>query len=211
MKSNNRPWNQFGRKVEQFSQLAQGVVAQGMAEFGPFEDKIKQLKAQLEDFVIGQIDRALDHRAKKLKIKLKKLPHFEGELPRYESLLSSGFDVRLQKSEALTLEAGERALVPTGLSFEIPAGFELQARPRSGLSIKKGLSLLNTPGTIDADYRGEVQIILVNLGQETIVLNPQERIAQLVLCPIYQAEFEVVSELSSTVRADGGFGHTGTN
>ena len=211
MKSNGRPWNQFGQKVERISQMAQGMVAQGIVEFGPLEDRIKNLKTQLEDFITKQIDRAIEHRLKKVKVSIKKWPHFVGELPKYESLWSSGFDVRLQKTEAMTLEVGERVLVPTGLSFEIPSGFEIQARPRSGLAIKKGLSLVNTPGTIDADYRGEVQIILINLGQEPIVLNPQERIAQLVLCPIFQAEFVEVNELSPTDRGEGGFGHTGTN
>ena len=100
-------------------------------------------------------------------------------------------------------------MVPTGLSFEIPLGFEIQCRPRSGLAAKAGLTVLNTPGTIDADYRGEVKVILVNLGHEAIEVKDQERIAQLVLCPVYQAQFELASELSSTERGAGGFGSTG--
>ncbi len=144
-----------------------------------------------------------------MKLRLRRLPNFKGELPAYQSKGASGFDVRACLEAPLVLQPGQRTLIPTGLSFEIPEGFELQARPRSGLAAKQGLSLLNTPGTIDADYRGEVKIILVNLGQETVTIQDQERIAQLVLCPIFQAQFEVVDELSSTLRGEGGFGSTG--
>ena len=100
-------------------------------------------------------------------------------------------------------------LISTGLSFEIPIGYELQARPRSGLAIKHGVSLVNTPGTIDADFRGEVKIILINLGQEAITICDQDRIAQLVLCPVVQAQFIEATELTSTDRGAGGFGSTG--
>ena len=109
------------------------------------------------------------------------------------------------------LAPGERTLIPTGLSFEIPLGYEIQARPRSGLAIKKGLTLLNTPGTIDADYRGEVKIIVANLGQEHIEIADQDRIAQLVVAPVLQAHFELVTELSETARGAGGFGSTGVS
>ncbi|RME17862.1 MAG: dUTP diphosphatase [Bdellovibrio sp.] len=143
------------------------------------------------------------------KVKVKKLSHFKGELPAYQSPLASGFDLRAQLEKPVTLEAGQRALIPTGLCFEIPEGYEIQVRPRSGLAIKKGLSLVNTPGTIDADYRGEVKVIVINLGQEPMIIEDQERIAQAVLCPIVQADFEVVDELSSTSRGAGGFGSTG--
>ncbi len=146
---------------------------------------------------------------KKINLKIKKLENFKGELPKYHTPGSSGFDVRAQLDELLILQPMQRALVPTGLSFEIPLGYEIQARPRSGLAAKAGLSLLNTPGTIDADYRGEVKIILVNLGQETITLHDQERIAQLVICPVVLGEFEWVEELSSSERGAGGFGSTG--
>lgn len=145
----------------------------------------------------------------KVKVKIKKLEHFVGELPGYESGAASGFDVRAQISEALRLQPGSRVLVPTGLSFEIPEGYEIQARPRSGWAIKKGITLLNTPGTIDADYRGEVKIILANLGEEVVEIEPHDRIAQLVLCPVVQASFEEVESLSSTARGAGGFGSTG--
>lgn len=142
-------------------------------------------------------------------VKVKKLAHFRGELPAYQTSLASGFDVRAQLEKSMILAPGERALIPTGLSFEIPPGFEIQARPRSGWAIKQGISLLNTPGTIDADYRGEVKIIVVNLGQEPVEVNDQDRIAQLVLCPVVQAQFELVEDLGSSERGAGGFGSTG--
>lgn len=144
-----------------------------------------------------------------MNVKIKKWPHFKGELPAYQSEGASGFDVRAQLDKPLTLKPMERVLVATGLSFEIPIGFEIQARPRSGLAAKQGISVLNTPGTIDADYRGEVKVILVNFGQEPVIINDQDRCAQLVICPIVQAKFELVSELSDTVRGHGGFGSTG--
>ena len=142
-------------------------------------------------------------------VKIKRLANFHGELPAYQTALASGFDVRAQLTSPLTLKFGERAMVPTGLSFEIPPGFEIQARPRSGFAAKQGVTVLNTPGTIDADYRGEVKIILINLGQETVEIKDQERIAQLVLAPVVQAAFELVEELTDTQRGAGGFGSTG--
>lgn len=144
-----------------------------------------------------------------LDVKVKRLPHFKGELPAYQSLSASGFDVRAQLEQPVTIKPGERALISTGLCFEIPAGFEIQARPRSGWAIKNGIGLVNSPGTIDADYRGEVKIILINLGQEPVTIQDQDRCAQLVLAPIYQARFQVVDELGDTARGNGGFGSTG--
>jgi len=146
---------------------------------------------------------------KSIPLKIKTWPHYRGELPKYQSGLASGFDVRAQLEGPVTLRPGERLLIPTGLSFEIPPGFEIQARPRSGWAIKEGVSLVNTPGTIDADYRGEVKIILINLGQKDVVIQDQDRIAQLVLCPVVQAELELVNDLSDTQRGLGGFGSTG--
>lgn len=145
----------------------------------------------------------------RVKIKVLKRENFKGELPKYETQWASGFDVRAQLEQSIVLKPGERALIPTGLSFEIPLGFEIQARPRSGLAIKKGISLVNTPGTIDADYRGEVKIIIINHGQEPFEIVDQERIAQLVICPVWQADFELVQQLSDTNRGEGGFGSTG--
>ncbi|MFN7453331.1 MAG: dUTP diphosphatase [Pseudobdellovibrionaceae bacterium] len=147
----------------------------------------------------------------KVPVKVKKLSHFKGDLPQYQSELASGFDVRAQLDQPLTLKKGERALIPTALSFEIPAGYEIQARPRSGLAIKHGISLVNTPGTIDADYRGEVKIILINLGQEDFLIQDQDRVAQLVIAPVFQADFQLVEELGETHRGAGGFGSTGKN
>lgn len=145
----------------------------------------------------------------KLPVKIKKWSHFKGELPAYQSAGASGFDVRAQLSEPVSLKPGERSLIPTGLSFEIPFGYEIQARPRSGLAAKQGITLMNTPGTIDADYRGEVKIIIANLGLEPVVINDQDRCAQLVIAPVFQAHFELVDDLSDTVRGAGGFGSTG--
>lgn len=146
----------------------------------------------------------------KLNVKIKKWQHYKGDLPQYQSAGASGFDVRAQLGgEKIILKKGERAMVPTGLSFEIPFGFEIQARPRSGWAAKQGLTVLNTPGTIDADYRGEVKIILVNLGQEDVLIQDQDRCAQLVLAPVLQAQFELVSDLSDSERGAGGFGSTG--
>ena len=144
-----------------------------------------------------------------VQMKIKKWPHFKGEFPAYQSKGASGFDVRAQISEPITVKPGERVLVPTGLSLEVPVGYEIQARPRSGWALKQGMTLLNTPGTIDADYRGEVKIILVNLGQEPVVIQDQERIAQLVVAPIFQVEMLLTEDLTSTERGAGGFGSTG--
>lgn len=145
----------------------------------------------------------------KVKVKIKKLENFKGDLPQYQSTLASGFDVRAQLPNKMILKPHERAMIPTGLSFEIPAGFEIQSRPRSGWAAKQGMSVLNTPGTIDADYRGEVKIIVVNLGQEPVEINDQDRVAQLVIAPVWQADFEVTETLSNTERGVGGFGSTG--
>ncbi|RYZ85028.1 MAG: dUTP diphosphatase, partial [Proteobacteria bacterium] len=111
-----------------------------------------------------------------LPLRIKTLPHFKGALPKYESPGASGFDVRAQLTNPLILKPGERAMVATGLSFECPLGYEIQARPRSGFAAKQGLTVLNTPGTIDADYRGEVKVIVINLGQENILIQDQERV-----------------------------------
>lgn len=146
----------------------------------------------------------------KTKLKAQRLPHYQGADPAYQSPGASGFDVRAQLVEPIVLAPGERALIPTGLAFAIPEGFEIQARPRSGLAAKFGISLVNTPGTIDSDYRGEVKIILINHGKETFTIQNQERIAQLVLCPVVQADFNWLESLDETNRGAGGFGSTGT-
>ena len=130
-------------------------------------------------------------------------------LPQYSTPLSAGMDVRADNDEPIVLEPLQRALVPTGLYLEIPAGYEVQVRPRSGLAAKKGLTVLNSPGTIDADYRGEVKVILVNLSSEAFTVTKGERIAQLVLSRHEVIEWEEVEELSESLRAEGGFGSTG--
>jgi dUTP pyrophosphatase len=130
-------------------------------------------------------------------------------LPEYATDAAAGMDVRACLSEPVTLEPLQRALIPTGLRMALPKGYECQVRPRSGLALKHGITVLNSPGTIDADYRGEVGIILVNLSQQPFVINPGERIAQLVVAQHSRVEWLPVETLDETERGDGGFGHTG--
>lgn len=130
-------------------------------------------------------------------------------LPAYETIASAGLDVRANLEESIELKPLERVLVKTGLFLEIPVGYECQVRPRSGIALKKGISVLNSPGTIDADYRGEVGVILVNLSSEPFVIEDGERIAQLVFAKVEQASWEEVEELTTTDRGAGGFGSTG--
>ena len=140
------------------------------------------------------------------------LPHFSGlSLPAYETPLSAGMDVRAAVAEdgPVTLAPGARALIPTGLAIALPAGWEAQIRPRSGLALKHGLTCLNTPGTIDADYRGEIKVLLINLGTEDFTVRRGERIAQMVLAPVTQGAWEMVDALPETARGAGGFGSTG--
>lgn len=132
------------------------------------------------------------------------------ELPNYETIASAGLDLRANLSEARVLKPLERSIVGTGLFIELPIGFEAQVRPRSGLAAKKGITVLNAPGTIDADYRGEIGVILVNLSNEEFTINNGERIAQLVIAKHERAEWVIVEELSETSRGEGGFGSTGT-
>ncbi len=136
-------------------------------------------------------------------------------LPLYETDGAAGADIRANfrsdHAEGRTLSPGERALVPTGLAVAIPQGFEMQIRPRSGLALKQGISLVNSPGTIDSDYRGPLGIILINHGQDAVHISHGDRIAQIVIVPISQARFSVVDELDETERGHGGFGSTGTN
>lgn len=146
-------------------------------------------------------------------VKVKKLENFDHQLPlpTYETRWAAGADLRasLGVGEKMIIKPGQRVLVPTGLSFEIEAGFEVQIRPRSGLSLKTNLLVVNSPGTIDADYRGEVKIILGNFGQEDEVIEHGDRVAQMVLAPVIQAKFEIVDTLTDTARGAGGFGSTG--
>jgi dUTP pyrophosphatase len=143
-------------------------------------------------------------------MKIRIVNHSTHPLPAYETVASAGMDLRAFLDADIVLKPLERILVPTGLFVEIPMGFEAQIRPRSGLAIKKGITLLNTPGTIDSDYRGEIKVILINLSTEEFVIRNGERIAQMVIAAHEKAEWTEVDELAETQRGAGGFGHTGT-
>jgi dUTP pyrophosphatase len=130
-------------------------------------------------------------------------------LPAYATSGSSGMDVRANINESLVLQPLQRSLVPTGLFIELPEGYEAQMRPRSGLALKQGITCLNSPGTIDADYRGELKVILINLSNEEQIINNGDRIAQLVFAQVEKAELNLVQQLNTTDRGEGGFGHTG--
>lgn len=146
-----------------------------------------------------------------VRLELKRLPHgADLAAPAYQSDLAAGLDLRAAVEVPMVLDPGQRALVPTGFAMAIPAGFEGQVRPRSGLAAKHGVTVLNTPGTIDADYRGEVKVILVNLGEAPFEIERGARIAQLVIAPVHQAQIVEVGELSETERGAGGFGSTGS-
>ena len=132
-------------------------------------------------------------------------------LPVYQSPLAAGLDLHADIAEPVSLRTGERRLIPTGLAFEIPPGFEAQVRPRSGLALRDGVTLLNSPGTIDADYRGEVSVLLVNLGASEVTIRRGDRIAQLVVAPVSRVTLKEVDTLSETTRGTGGFGHTGSS
>lgn len=145
-----------------------------------------------------------------MKIAIKILPHGQGlDLPSYATIGSAGADLRAAVGTPLVIQPGERALVPTGIAMALPTNHEGQVRPRSGLAVKFGLTVLNAPGTIDADYRGEIMVPLINLGGEEFVVEHGLRIAQLVVAPFHQADFHVVDDLDDTARGDGGFGSTG--
>ncbi len=145
-----------------------------------------------------------------MKIKVVKLPHAKDlPLPFYATAHAVGMDLLSAVEEELLLKPMQRAFIPTGIAVEIPEGFELQIRPRSGLALKHGITVLNTPGTVDPDYRGEIKVILINLGEKDFVIRRGDRIAQAVLCPVVRFEWELVEELSPTQRGEGGFGSTG--
>ena len=144
-------------------------------------------------------------------IKIKVVNRGHQQLPAYATPQSAGMDLRANLSEPITLHPMERRLIPTGLHIALPEGYEAQVRPRSGLALKHGLTVLNTPGTIDADYRGEIGVVLINLSQEDFVINDGERIAQMVIARHEQGDLVVVEELDQTERGEGGYGHTGVN
>ncbi len=145
------------------------------------------------------------------RIKVKIINKSGFELPAYETFSAAGMDVRAAVTEPVTLMPMERKLIPTGLRVQLPHGYEMQMRPRSGLALKHGISLVNTPGTVDADYRGEIGIILINFGSEPFVINPGERICQMVIGTYTRVEWEPVERIDETERGDGAFGHTGVS
>jgi len=143
-------------------------------------------------------------------VKIKIVNLSKHPLPSYETNASAGMDLRVNLEAPVALKSLERALIPTGLFIELPEGFEAQIRPRSGMALKKGISLVNTPGTIDADYRGEIKLIVINLSQDEVVIEDGERVAQMIISHHEKAEWIQVEELRETTRGAGGFGHTGT-
>ena len=145
----------------------------------------------------------------RLVVRLRRLGAVEVPLPRYQTEHAAGMDLQAAIAEKVTLSSLERLLIPTGIAIAIPVGWEGQVRPRSGLAAKRGVTVINSPGTIDADYRGEVKVALVNLGKDDVVIEPLERIAQIVFARHGRARFEVVTELEETARGDGGYGSTG--
>lgn len=142
-------------------------------------------------------------------VKVKIINQSNNALPKYATIASAGVDLQAYIAEPITIKPLERCLVATGLFMELPIGYEAQVRPRSGLALKNGITVLNTPGTIDADYRGEIKVILVNLSHENFTINSGDRIAQMVIAKHEIADFELANSLSDTSRGDGGFGHTG--
>lgn len=193
--------SQLKKSVQDFAKILGAMVEDKLGERSQLEEQVRKMAEALSKRVGAG--------ASKVTVRVKRLEHFKGDLPKYATPGASGLDVRACLDEPVVVEPGHRVLIPTGLSLEIPQGYEVQVRPRSGLAISRGISLVNTPGTVDADYRGELKVILINLGQETVHILDQERIAQLVVAPVVQAELEEVSELGDTERGSGGFGSTG--
>ena len=145
-------------------------------------------------------------------LRIHRMPHAEGlDLPRYQTSGSSGMDLRAAVQESVTIASGEGAVIPTGLQMEVPLGYEGQVRTRSGLAAAHGLAVLNAPGTIDSDYRGEVKVILMNLGGERLTIDRGDRIAQLVIAPVTRVVITEVQDVAETARGEGGFGSTGTD
>jgi dUTP pyrophosphatase len=142
-------------------------------------------------------------------VKVKIINKSQHPLPAYETILSAGMDLRASLAESIILQPMQRALIPTGLYIELPAGTEAQIRPRSGLAFKHGITVLNSPGTIDADYRGEIKVLLINLSQEPFEIKDSERIAQMIISKHETVEWQLVESINQTERGEGGFGHTG--
>lgn len=142
-------------------------------------------------------------------ISVKIINHSSNPLPAYATIGAAGMDIRASLTDPISLKPLERTLVPTGLFVELPENYELQIRPRSGMAVKQGITCLNTPGTIDSDYRGEIKVILINLSNEIQVISPGDRIAQMILAPVSKAVWQPVESIETTARGEGGFGHTG--
>lgn len=168
---------------------------------------------QAEDNIIDQMFEGVEQHPNIGTMRIKTLPHHEGlAMPRYQTELASGFDVSAAITEPISLNSvGASCIVPIGICLEIPAGYEAQVRPRSGLAAKHGITVTNTPGTIDADYRGEIKVLLTNLSGGRFKVERGMRIAQMVICPVVQVNLELVDDLSETVRGEGSFGSTGVN
>ena len=150
------------------------------------------------------MDKPIEIKFKRIRNELSHIP-----LPSYSTKGSAGLDIYAALNKPMTLPSGSIEMVPTNISVEIPEGFEIQVRPRSGLAAKYGIGILNSPGTIDSDYRGEIKIIIINFGKEDFIIQPAERIAQLVVSRVYKGKFVETKELNNTKRGEGGFGHTG--
>ena len=155
------------------------------------------------------MDYAGSSRNKKIEMKIRIVNKSQNSIPLYSTTQSAGMDIRADLAESLVLKPFERKLIPTGLFIQLPDGYEAQIRPRSGLAINRGVTVLNSPGTIDADYRGEIKIIMINLSQEDFNIHPGERIAQMIISAYKQVEWEEVEQLDDSERGQGGFGHTG--
>ncbi len=198
----------FTERIRSVAQAVEKFVEHNLIEKEQRDENLKKLALAFEALLQKRTsDFDIDTTA--VRVALKTHKHFKGDLPAYQSQLAAGMDVRAQLDEPIVLQPGQRALIPTGISVSIPAGYEIQARPRSGWAIRDGITLLNSPGTIDADYRGEIKIVLINHGQAPVEINDQERIAQLVLTTVSRMQFEHVDQLDETNRGGGGFGSTG--
>lgn len=176
------------------------------------KELIKKFISQLDTKLTSEeINSIVDYMTinKKDNVKIKVVNEGSQSLPKYETINSAGMDLRANIEDGIVIRPLDRALIPTGLHIALPEGYEAQIRPRSGLALKKGITCLNTPGTIDADYRGEIGVILANISNEDFVVNPGDRIAQMIINKVEHAEFELVEELNETERGEGGFGHTG--
>lgn len=194
----------FARGVANSAGRCPSPVARDLADLGPKRVLPKSCSTPPSDRVIQGVMTSL-----RVPLRVQKLGPVDVPLPSYQTDRAAGLDLCAALTAPRRIEPGARVLVPTGLALAIPDGYEGQVRPRSGLALKHGISVVNSPGTIDADYRGMVQVLLINLGQEPYFVEPLSRIAQLVICPVVRAELELALELDETPRGAGGYGSTG--